>query len=256
MATNLEAARFYSGCALPGLRSARACASRKHKIHKNIFCVFCAILWLIPNVHGQGRYTLDQIFVKMDEVQKTFKSAAADIERTHVTVLVNDKDVSFGKFYYTRRGKEPRLKLELLSPMMQYLLIDKGKLQLYTPKLKQVQEASITAAHQDKVEFFMSLGFGQSSQDLKANFDVSLAGEEAVDGKPASVLELKPKNSGVFKSVRLWMDQQKWVAIQIRTTENTGDYMVVKFSNVKTNGGISDSVFELKLPKDVHVMKM
>ena len=220
-----------------------------------IFCVSCALLWLVPPSNGQGKFTLEQIFAKMDEVQKTFRSAAADIERTHVTVLVNDKDVSAGKFYYTRRGKEPRLKLELLSPTMEYLLIDKGKLQLYSPRLKQVQEASITG-HQDKVELFMSLGFGQSSQDLKINFDVSLVGDDAVDGRNTSLLELKPKNSGMFKSVRLWMDEQKWVAAQIRTTESSGDYMVVKFSNVKLNSGLPDSVFELKMPKDVHVMKM
>jgi outer membrane lipoprotein-sorting protein len=224
------------------------------KIHK-IFLAFCVFLWLIPTIQAQGKYTLDQVFAKMDEVQKTFKSAVAEIERTHVTVLVNDKDVSTGRFYYTRRGKEPRLKLELLSPTMQYLLIDKGKLQLYTPKLKQVQEASI-AAHQEKVEMLMSLGFGQSSQDLKSSFDVSFVTDDVVDGKSTSVLELKPKNSAMFKSVRLWMDQQKWTAAQIRTTESSGDYMVVKFSNVKVNSGIPDSVFELKMPKDVHVMKM
>jgi len=215
----------------------------------------CALLWLVPAVQPQSKYTLDQVFARMDEVHKTFKSASADIERTHVTVLVNDKDVSSGKFYYVRSGNQPRLKLELLKPMMQYLLIDKGKLQLYTPNLKQVQEASI-AGHQDKVELFMSLGFGQSSQDLKSNFDVTLAGEESVDGRNTTMLELKPKNSGMFKSVRLWMDQQKWVAAQIRTTESSGDYLVVKFSNVKLNSGISDSVFELKLPKDVHVTKL
>jgi outer membrane lipoprotein-sorting protein len=218
--------------------------------------VSCAFLWLVPLAQAQSKYTLDQVFSKMDEVQKTFRSVAADIERTHVTVLVNDKDVSVGKFYYMRRGKEPRLKLELLRPMVQYLLIEKGKLQLYTPKLKQVQEASIIG-HQDKVELFMSLGFGQSSEELKSNFDVTLMGDEMIDGRKTSVLELKPKNSGIpFKSVRLWMDQEKWVSAQIRETESSGDYGIFKFSNVKTNAGISDSVFDLKMPKDVHVMKM
>src|ERR1051326_6753065 len=230
-------------------------ATTTRKKHKIILCALSAFFWLTPFSNAQGKFTLDQIFAKMDEVQKTFRSAAADIERTHVTVLVNDKDISSGKFYYVRRGNEPRLKLELVTPTTQYLLIDKGKLQLYTPKLKQVQEASITG-HQDKVEMFMSLGFGQSSQDLKSNFDVSLVSDEAVDGKNTTVLELKPKNTAMFKSVRLWMDQQKWVATQIRTTESSGDYMVIKFSNVKVNSGLSDSIFDLKMPKDVHVMKM
>src|SRR6266853_1686076 len=164
-------------------------ATKGHKLHKKLFspfCAFCAFLWLVPLSQAQGKYTLAQVFAKMDEMQKDFRSTVADIERTHVTVLVNDKDVSSGKFYYIRRGKEPRVKLELSKPMPQYLLIDKGKLQLYTPNLKQVQEASISG-HQDKVEMFMALGFGQSSQDLKKNFDVSLAGEEAVDGKKTSI---------------------------------------------------------------------
>src|SRR5207247_5002397 len=121
------------------------------------------------------------------------------IERTHVTVLVNDQDISSGKFYYMRRGKQPRVKIELTKPAPQYLLIDKGKLQLYTPNLKQVQEASI-AGHQDKVEMFMALGFGQSSQDLKNNFEVRLAGEEVVKYKKNSVLIVKLYNDTIFNS--------------------------------------------------------
>jgi outer membrane lipoprotein-sorting protein len=226
-----------------------------HKRFFGFFCAFCAFLWLILPVQAQGKITLEQVFTKMDEVSKDFRSTAADIERTHVTVLVNDKDVSSGKFFYVRKGKEPRVKLEVEKPMRQLLLIDKGKLQMYTPNLKQVQEAAI-GAHQDKVEMFMALGFGQSSQDLKKNFDVALAGEEVVDGKKTTVLDLKPKDTGMFKSVRMWMDQGKWVAVQIKTTEKSGDYLTLKFANIKINSNISDSVFDLKMPKDVKVIKM
>src|SRR5215475_2627737 len=145
---------------------------------RNIACLLC-LFWLTSVSQAQGTYTLDQVFAKMDEVAKTFRSAQTDIERTHVTILVNDKDVSSGKFYYVR----------------------KGKLQIYTPNLKQVQEASL-GEHQDKVEMFMALGFGQSSQDLKKNFTVSVAGDEVVDGKKTTVLELQPKNSSMFRSVQ------------------------------------------------------
>ncbi len=233
-------------------------ATKRHKSHKRFFaffCEFCAFLWLILPLHGQGKITLDQVFAKMDEVSKDFRSTAADIERTHVTVLVNDRDVSSGKFFYVRKGKEPRVKLELEKPMRQLLLIDRGKLQMYMPNLKQVQEANI-GPHQDKVEMFMALGFGQSSQDLKKNFEVTLAGEELVDGRKTSVLDLKPKDTGMLKSVRMWMDQQKWVAVQIKTTEKSGDYLTLKFTNVKMNANIPDSVFDLKMPKDVKVIKM
>jgi outer membrane lipoprotein-sorting protein len=213
------------------------------------------LLWLVPLAQAQNTYTLDQVFAKMDAVAKTFRSTQADVERTHVTVLVNDKDVSSGKFYYVKQGKEPRVRLELSKPAVQQLLIDKGKLQIYTPSLKQVQEASL-GQHQDKVEMFMALGFGQSSQDLQKNFGVSLAGEEMVDGRKTTVLELKPKNSSMFKSVRMWMDQEKWVSVQIKTTERSDDYMNLKFSNIKLNSKVPESTFKLKLPKDVFIKKV
>src|SRR4051812_39019781 len=95
-----------------GLKGKRV-TTKRHKMHKRLFCAFCAVLWLIPASFAQEKYSLDQIFGKMDEVQKTFRSVVADIDRTHVTVLVDDKDVSSGKFYYVRQAKEPRLKLEL-----------------------------------------------------------------------------------------------------------------------------------------------
>jgi outer membrane lipoprotein-sorting protein len=219
-----------------------------------ILC-FLFLLSLTPPAQAQGTYTLDQVFAKMDEVSKTFRSSQADIERTHVTVLVNDKDVSSGKFYYVRQGKEPRVRFQFTKPAVQDVLIDKGKLQIYTPNLKQVQEASL-GEHQDKVEMIMALGFGQSSQDLKKNYAVKLAGEETVDGRKTVVLELQPKSSTMFKSVRMWMDEQKWVAVQINTTEASGDYMIVKFSDIKVNTAIPESTFNLKLPKDVRVLKM
>jgi outer membrane lipoprotein-sorting protein len=221
---------------------------------KKIACLLC-FLWLIPVSQAQSTYTLDQVFAKMDEVAKAFRSTQSDIERTHVTILVNDKDVSSGKFYYVRQGKEPRVRLDLEKPAIQQLLIDKGKLQIYTPNLKQVQEASL-GQHQDKVEMFMALGFGQSSQDLKNNFAVSVAPDEVVEGRKTTVLELKPKNSSMFKSVQMWMDQQKWVSIQIKTTESSGDYLNLKFYNIKINPRIPESTFILKLPSDVRVLKM
>jgi outer membrane lipoprotein-sorting protein len=221
---------------------------------KKIACLLC-FLSFSPVSQAQGTYTLEQVFAKMDEVAKTFRSTQSDIERTHVTILVNDKDVSSGKFYYVRQGKEPRVRLDLTKPAIQQLLIDKGKLQIYTPNLKQVQEASL-GQHQDKVEMFMALGFGQSSEDLKKNFVVSVAPDEVVEGRKTTVLELKPKNSSMFRSVQMWMDQEKWVSIQIKTTESSGDYLNLKFYNIKINPKIPESTFILKLPGDVRVLKM
>ncbi len=214
------------------------------------------LLLALPSLTAaQSAFTLDQVFAKIDEVSKTFKSTEANIERTKVTVIVDDKDFASGKFYYVRQGKEPRLKLELSKPDAQFVLVDKGKLQIYTPKIKQVQEAS-TAGRESTVELFLALGFGQTSADLKKNFNLTLAPDETVDGQRRSVLDLVPKSSSQFKSVRMWLDQKAWNAVQIKTVEKSNDYLVVKFTNIKTNATIPDSRFKLNLPKDVQVIKL
>jgi outer membrane lipoprotein-sorting protein len=192
----------------------------------------------------------------MDDVAKSFRAVDATLERTKVTVLVDEKDVATGRLYYLRVGKEPRLKLDIVKPVEQHLLIDKGKGLFYQPKINQAQEFSL-GGHANAVDQFMAIGFGQSSVDLKKNYQVSFAGEEIVDGKKTAMLDLTPKTAlAGIKTVRLWMDEQKGLSLQVKVVEAGGDYALYKYSNIKLNGAIPDSVFDLKLPKNVHVNKL
>jgi len=203
----------------------------------------------------QAQTNLEQVLSKMDEVSKTFRTVDASLERTKVTVLVDEKDVASGRLYFLRAGKEPRLKLDLTKPVEQHLLIDKGKGLFYQPKINQVQEFSL-GGHANLVDQFMAIGFGQSSADLKKSYQVSFAGEEVIDGKKTAILDLTPKTAGAIKSVRLWMDEQKGLSVQVKLVESGGDYALYKYSNIRLNSSIPDSVFDLKLPKGVHVNKL
>ena len=193
----------------------------------------------------------------MEENGKTFRSMQASMERTKVTVIVNDKAVDSGSVYFTRKDKEPRIMVEITKPEQQRMLIDQGKALLYFPKLKQVQEYFL-GKNQEKAEFLL-IGFGQSNQDIRKFYDTTSAGEEIIDGQKTSILDLKPKStqvSALFNNIRLWIDQQRWIPIQSRLTEASGDYMLVKFTNIKMNVKIPESVFNLKLPKDVKTIKL
>jgi outer membrane lipoprotein-sorting protein len=44
--------------------------------------------------------------------------------------------------------------------------------------------------------------------------------------------------------------------VQTRLTEASGDYMIIQFRNIKMNEKIADSMFDLKMPKNVQVIKM
>ncbi len=203
-------------------------------------------------LQGQTPVPLDTVLERMEAVGREFRNLEADIERTKVVVIVDDHSTSSGKFYFARRGDTSRIRMTIEKPARQELLIDKGMLQMYFPRINQVQVADL-GENQDKAEF-MAIGFGQSSADLLKYYDVTLAGEESIDGIATSILDLKPRSadfSAIFSNIRLWIDQERWIPLHTKLTEAGGDYLDVRFSNIKINGRLSNSVFELKLPKDV-----
>jgi outer membrane lipoprotein-sorting protein len=222
----------------------------------SLFGLLSLLIWFAPDASAQT-YTLDQVLAKMNEVGKAFQSMTAALEKTKVTVIVDDHYTEFGTIYVARRGKDTQIKIDISKPEKQSLLMKGGKAILYFPKLKQAQEF-VLGQNQGKAESALLVGFGQSSDGIKNFYNAALLGEETIDGKKTSILELKPKDpkaAAQFTSVRLWMDQSRWIPVQTRTTEGSGDYMVMKFTNVKTNSRIANSVFDLKLPKDVQIVK-
>jgi outer membrane lipoprotein-sorting protein len=165
--------------------------------------------------------------------------------------------VDSGKAYFTVNGKATRIKFDFQKPEAQSMIISDGKVLLYYPKLKIAQEY-LLGANQEKTEFLL-VGFGPANQEIRRLYNATLAGEEIIGGRKASVVELKPKSvqaAARFKSIRLWMDQQTWIPLQTRVTEASNDYQTVRFTNVRMNARISDSVFDMKLPKDVRKSNM
>ena len=58
------------------------------------------MLLVLASVMGSAyaqALTVDQVILKLDQVGRGFKSLEAQIERTKVTVLVNDKSTSTAK---------------------------------------------------------------------------------------------------------------------------------------------------------------
>src|SRR5438093_9810003 len=216
------------------MRSREPEARSQNRARALVYLLASGFLLLASFTYAQGTYTLEQVLAKMEENGKNFRSMQASLERTKVTVIVNDKATDYGTVYFARRGKDPRIMVDITKPEQQRMLIDQGKALLFFPKLKQVQEYFL-GQDQDKAEFLL-IGFGQSNQDIRKVYDTALVGEETINGVKTSILELKPKSakaSALFSKIRLWMDQTKWIPIQTQMTEASGDYMIVKFTNIK-----------------------
>ena len=161
---------------------------------------------------GHGTITLDGVLRQLDRADKNFHSLSADVERTKVTVVVNDKSVETGSILV--RGD--KMLLEMKAPDARTILRTGDTLYIYTPGLKRVEEYNL-AQHRSLVDQYLLLGFGTSGKDLQKAYLVTLLGERTLDGKKTAELELTPKSQEArnqISKIQIWLDESTWLPVQ------------------------------------------
>jgi outer membrane lipoprotein-sorting protein len=194
-----------------------------------------------------------RVLSRMDESTQSLADLTSDVKMTKVTVVVDDTALETGKLFYQRSKKGSRTRIEYQSPETKTLVIDKGKAQLYEPRINRLTEFSLGKNRAEGE--FLSIGFGPSSQ-LTRTYDVGLVKEEVLKGQKTSLLELKPKSSSaMFKGIQLWIDESRWIPVQMRLTETSGDYLTIEFENIQINTNLTDKTFRLNVPSNVQKIK-
>ena len=196
------------------------------------------------------------MLASIDQAGKRLTDLTADIKQTKVTLVVNDTSTETGKLFLKRLKDGNRTKLEYEKPEVKTLLIDKGKVLIYEPKIKRLQEIDL-GKNRAQAEFLLT-GVGQSSANLTNTYDVKFLKEEIINGVKTSLLELKPKSgkvSAMFTQIWLWIDPATGLPIQTRLTESSGDYLTFQLENIKINPKLSDKTFKLDVPSDVQKIK-
>jgi outer membrane lipoprotein-sorting protein len=198
---------------------------------------------------------LDEVLKQMDRQQSQFQSLSASIERTKVTVVVNDRSTESGQIEIRRDG---RMRIDLTSPDQKTILRDGDHLYVYTPKIRRVEEYDL-GKHRDLVDQLLLLGFGTSGESLKRSYLITLEGEETLSGQRVVRLELTPRSDEVRKQIskiELWMNEGTWLPAQQQFYETgSGDYSTIQYLNVARNVSIPDARFRPAWPKGVTRVK-
>jgi outer membrane lipoprotein-sorting protein len=217
----------------------------------------CAFTLLFPPLvlpQAKSHSGLDVVLRQMEGVGKKFRSFSAKfVQKRYTAALKEFETPESGEFYYARAADgSAMIRQEFMAPAIRILTIKGGTATLYQPGIKQAQIYSL-GKNKDKAEY-LALGIGQSPAKLQETFDIQLTGFEDVNGAPASVLVLKPKNpkaAALASSVTLWILKTTGIPIQEKLEEPYGDYTLIQFSNEKLNQNIPDSKFDQKLPPGV-----
>lgn len=200
-------------------------------------------------VSPQSNWTLDNVLKQMDTQAATFRSLSADLERTKVTVVVNDKSTETGKILVR---SDDKMRIEVTDPDPRTILRDGDNFYIYNPKIHRVEEYNL-GNKKSVVDQFLLLGFGTSGSSLKESYTVSMQGEQTLDGAKVVLLELLPKTDEVKKQlskIQLWLDETTWLPVQQQFFETgSGDYFIIRYRNIIRNVHISDNDFKPHWPR-------
>ncbi|HKQ85848.1 MAG TPA: outer membrane lipoprotein carrier protein LolA [Candidatus Acidoferrales bacterium] len=201
----------------------------------------------------QGAITLDAILKQLDRSAKNFHSLSADVERTKVTVVVNDRSTEAG----TLLVRNDKMLLQMNPPDSRTILRNGDNIYVYTPGLNQVEEYNL-GKNRDLADEFLLLGFGTSGSQMEKGFQVKYTGEETIEGKKDALLDLTPRSAAVlkqFSKIQIWLDETTWLPDQQQFTENGGDYLIIRYTKMVRNPNVSDSKFKPHWPKGTEKVK-
>ena len=197
---------------------------------------------------GKSTWTLDTVLRQLDMQSKTFRSLSADVERTKVTVVVNDHSTETGSLLV--RGD--KMLLQMKAPDARTILRTGDNLYVYTPGLNRVEEYNL-AQHRSLVDQYLLLGFGENGRDLQKSYLITLLGEPMVDDRKTVELELTPRSDEArnqISKIQIWFDESSWLPVQQQFNETgSGDYFVIRYSKVVRNPDLGDAHFKPHWPK-------
>jgi outer membrane lipoprotein-sorting protein len=210
-----------------------------------------------PVVQGGAQISLalDDILRQIDRGAQEFQSLTADVERTKVTVVVDDHSTESGQM---RVRRDAKMRIDLTSPDARTILRTGDRLYIYNPKIRRVEEYDL-GRHRALVDQFLLLGFGTSANSLRSSYLITVEAEETLGTQKVVRLQLTPKADEVRKEIsriELWLDEATWLPAQQKFYETgSGDYFIIRYTNVTRNVPIADARFRPNWPSGVTRVK-
>ncbi len=235
-------------------------ASLISKILRNLLALLAVVMCAAPMgsfaAAGQGHssWSLDSILKQLDDEAKGFHSLAADVERTKVTVVVNDRSTEIGTILV--RGD--KMLLDMKTPDPRTILRTGDTLYVYTPGLKRVEEYNL-GKNKSAVDQFLLLGFGTAGAELRKGYLITVMPEVTIGDHKTVEIELTPKSDAVrnqISKIQIWLDESTWLPVQQQFFETgSGDYSIVKYSKIVRNAPVPESDFKPHWPKGTEKIK-
>lgn len=198
--------------------------------------------------------SLEELLKKIDSNAVQFKAMTSKIERIDYTAVLKDTSKETGQMTLLR--KKPgvvEMRMDIKTPDAKQIGYAEKRGLIYLPKINTVQIFDV-GKYDALISQGILIGFGNTSKELQKNYALKVTGEETIDGKATTRLELTPKGNSQLlslKRIEVWIGNADGYPVRHKMVEASGDFKQATYSGMKINPPISDSDVRLDLPKDV-----
>jgi outer membrane lipoprotein-sorting protein len=196
--------------------------------------------------------TKEQTFAKIDQVAKGFRGFSANIQTVQHMNAIHEDDAQSGTILVKRpHPKDLHIKVSIDAPEKKVAVATSKIVQVYYPSSAEIQEMEV-GQRRSLLDMILTLGFGGTSKELQADYDVTLGGTETVAGESATSLQLIPRSKDMldqWKRIDLWISDRTGYAVQQKFYEAGNDYMLITYTSVQPRADLPDSDFVLNVPK-------
>jgi len=186
------------------------------------------------------------------EIQKRYESTN-DLEATflqeYIGKVMKRVQKGEGKVFFKKKGM---MRWDYQNPN-QKLISNGVTFWYYQPEENQVFVSDVSRVIKERTPLAFLAGEGDLSRDFKIiNFNESVSQKEET-----FVLELAPKEpNAALSKLTLTVDKKTHYVIQADVFDGLGNVTRTRFVSIKTNVGLSVSMFNFTIPPGTEVLKM
>ena len=204
-----------------------------------------ALMFAVVPLFGQS-FTTEQILAKLDEKAKVFTSMQASVKHqanTYGTPLPEES----GTIAMTSSKGDLRVMFDIKQPTLVKASIVNGRAVRYFVADNTYNEMKVDP--KNELLSFLLLGFGTPVATIQKGYKAEAKGTEKIGSVNAAVLALTSisDSTAEYPLITLWLDPATWTPVQMRVGTNSKKYHDYRYSSVKLNAKISDSVFDVKM---------
>lgn len=195
----------------------------------------------IPSV-GAQTVGVDEVVQHLKESREKTKDFSADLLQEKKVSLLKEKVVSRGKI---RFKKPDKVFIEFFHPESSQMVYDGKTFLLYFKEEKMAERYQV---HDNPIIEKYLLFSKDPFQEKLAQWKI------VEDRESVLVMEILPKvKDALFVKTRFWVSEKEWMVVAMEMVERNGDTTLLRYSNMRVNTGLTDSDFEIHLPKDVKI---